>query len=64
MNFSLTYRAAIIQLLVTLAVIFGVEVEQEAVETTVEVIAAFIAAGMVVYGRFRAGGIHWTGKKH
>jgi O-antigen/teichoic acid export membrane protein len=60
---SLTYRGAIVQLLITLALIFGVNVKQDDIEVAVSVAAAFVAAGITLYGRWKAGGITVVGTR-
>lgn len=60
---STTYQGAIVQLLVSLALLAGVDLPDKDIETTVGVVAAFVAAGITLYGRWKAGGVKWSGFK-
>lgn len=62
---SLTYKGIAIMVIVAFVRWSGVETvpEHEAVGTFLDVLLTIIGAGVAVYGRFRAGGLTWFGKR-
>lgn len=63
MNYSVTYIGAIVFLASKLFEYTGVPVATADIETTITTVTALIGAVMVLYGRYRAGGVSAFGFK-
>lgn len=63
MNYSVTYGGAIVGLLVFLAKFFNLDLGEEEIQGAVENILSVVSFAMVVYGRFRIGGVNIFGLK-
>jgi uncharacterized membrane protein len=61
MTYSLTYISTIVLFLTFLCKVLGYEVGTEQLTTTVEVIVGLIAAIGALYGRYRVGGLKFSG---
>lgn len=58
---SSTYTATIILLITAIANIFGIEVVEEQLQTTIEVLVALGSALWILIERYKKGGIHALG---
>ena len=59
--YSLTYISTIVLFLTFMAKTLGYEVGSAELTTTVEVAVGFVAAICALFGRWRAGGLKFTG---
>jgi hypothetical protein len=63
MSFSLTYQGVVILVLSKLFEFAGVPFVPEDAEKTVEFVLQFAGVVVVLYGRWRAGGVKWFGAR-
>lgn len=56
---SLTYVSALLSFAVAIGIL-----HQDEADTLNSIIALAVPLALTLYGRYRAGGIHWSGIKH
>ncbi len=63
MNFSLTWTSAIVLVVVQLAKVAGVPIDESDITTTITTIVQVASMFGILYGRYRIGDISLLGKK-
>jgi hypothetical protein len=64
MPISTTYRGVAIMLMAYVLRAVGQELPDQQLANFVDTLLVISGAVMALYGRYKAGGIHWTGAKH
>jgi len=63
MPISLTYTGIIVSVLLAVFEPMGIILPEGDLTSTINTIGVIVAGVVALYGRHRAGGIHWHGKK-
>ena len=62
-DYSLTYTASVVSLIMAASVVFGVDFDESMVTETVQAVLILAGFAGTVYGRWRKGDLKWFGAR-